>query len=259
MFSIGDRIAELRKAKGMTQEELSATIGVSAQTVSKWENGVNMPDIMLLPVLADIFGVTTDELLGRSMGGEAGPDGIYTCVVDRMLEKIAAYMGNGGPEAYKKYRDALAGDRLLQTGVMNGRDGAVYYSGKTGAVLLERHGEELFSNEKAAAVLDRLGDALFRKTAGYICGYKMTSGRGSVTAAALSKKLGAPENAVQGCLDYFEELGVCTASECDTGDGKLKVYFLDDFSRGKLFALEVVFTYAAMFAESKNSYYSWCG
>ena len=41
MKTIGERIAELRKEKGMTQEALGETIGVSAQTVSKWENGVS--------------------------------------------------------------------------------------------------------------------------------------------------------------------------------------------------------------------------
>lgn len=58
------KIAALRKNKGMTQQELGDAIGVSYQTVSKWENGVTMPDIGMLPVLSEYFHVTVDELLG---------------------------------------------------------------------------------------------------------------------------------------------------------------------------------------------------
>ena len=52
-MTIGKNIADLRKNSGMTQEQLAETLGVSSQTISKWENEVTMPDIMLLPVLAD--------------------------------------------------------------------------------------------------------------------------------------------------------------------------------------------------------------
>jgi len=64
--TIGERIAVLRKSKGFTQEELASAIGVSAQSVSKWETGTTMPDILLLPVLADLFDVTVDALFGRT-------------------------------------------------------------------------------------------------------------------------------------------------------------------------------------------------
>ena len=65
--SIGERIAVFRKTKGFTQEELASAIGVSAQSVSKWETGTTMPDILLLPVLADLFDVTVDALFGKEV------------------------------------------------------------------------------------------------------------------------------------------------------------------------------------------------
>ena len=49
------RIAELRKKAKVTQQELAENIGVSFQTVSKWETGNSMPDITILPLLADYF------------------------------------------------------------------------------------------------------------------------------------------------------------------------------------------------------------
>ena len=62
--TLGKRIAMLRKNQGWTQEQLGEKVGVSAQAVSKWENDLACPDIATLPLLADLFGVTTDELLG---------------------------------------------------------------------------------------------------------------------------------------------------------------------------------------------------
>lgn len=47
----------------MTQKELAEKLGVSGQAVSKWENNVSCPNIMLLPAIAELFGITTDELL----------------------------------------------------------------------------------------------------------------------------------------------------------------------------------------------------
>lgn len=65
--SIGKRIARLRKERAMSQENLAEKIGVSSQAVSKWENDQSCPDISLLPKLADLLGVTADELLtGKS-------------------------------------------------------------------------------------------------------------------------------------------------------------------------------------------------
>lgn len=61
--SLGTRIMELRKAKGLTQEELAKQLGISSQAVSKWETDTSCPDIMILPALAKILGVTIETLL----------------------------------------------------------------------------------------------------------------------------------------------------------------------------------------------------
>lgn len=63
---IGKQIALLRKEKGIKQEELASYVGVSAQAVSKWENG-GVPDTELLPRIADYFSVSVDFLFGRSV------------------------------------------------------------------------------------------------------------------------------------------------------------------------------------------------
>ena len=63
-MSIGKNIAKYRKAKGLTQEELGAIIGVTNQAVSKWESEVSMPDVMLLPEIATALSITLYDLYG---------------------------------------------------------------------------------------------------------------------------------------------------------------------------------------------------
>ena len=65
-MNIGNNILNLRREKNITQEELAAELGVTAAAISKWENNYTLPDILMLCALADYFGVSTDELLGRS-------------------------------------------------------------------------------------------------------------------------------------------------------------------------------------------------
>ncbi len=64
MKKINLRIAELRHKKKITQQELADIVGVSFQTISKWENGGAMPDITYLPILAEYFDVSVDQLIG---------------------------------------------------------------------------------------------------------------------------------------------------------------------------------------------------
>lgn len=69
-MNIGNKIKTLRKEKGVTQDELANSVGVSFQAVSKWENNIALPDITLLPILAEYFGVSMDELFDFSLREE---------------------------------------------------------------------------------------------------------------------------------------------------------------------------------------------
>ena len=67
-------IMKHRRELGLTQEGLAQKLGVTNQAVSKWESGLSCPDIALLPQLADLFGITIDELFGREAPkAEAAP------------------------------------------------------------------------------------------------------------------------------------------------------------------------------------------
>ena len=65
-MNLGKTIQTLRKLKNLTQNELAEKLFVSYQAVSQWENGNTNPDISILPNIADVFGITIDELFGRS-------------------------------------------------------------------------------------------------------------------------------------------------------------------------------------------------
>ena len=63
-MSIGKNIAKYRKSLGLTQEELGVKLGVTNQAVSKWESEVSMPDVMLLPEIATVLGISLDDIYG---------------------------------------------------------------------------------------------------------------------------------------------------------------------------------------------------
>ena len=60
--AIGEILKELRKANGMTQEQVAEALNVSFQSISRWENGLSYPDITLVPTIARLFDVSTDTL-----------------------------------------------------------------------------------------------------------------------------------------------------------------------------------------------------
>ena len=62
-MNVSDRIQNLRKARGISQEELADKIGVSRQSVSKWESEQSLPDIDRVIIMSEFFGVTTDYIL----------------------------------------------------------------------------------------------------------------------------------------------------------------------------------------------------
>ena len=64
--TIHETIRRQRIANRLSQRELAERLGVSYQAVSKWERGVNLPDLLLIPALCDALGIYADELLART-------------------------------------------------------------------------------------------------------------------------------------------------------------------------------------------------
>lgn len=116
-LNIGKKIAEFRKVKAASQEQLADFAGVSVAAVSKWETGSSYPDITLLPAIAEFFGVSIDVLMGYAVTAND---------FEEVRRRANAYDGTGDfgagipfiEKALKKYPDdfnmtlALAGLKL---------------------------------------------------------------------------------------------------------------------------------------------------
>ena len=99
--TIGVQIAKLRKEKNITQEELAKKLDVSAQAVSKWENG-GSPDLELLPKIADYFGVSIDYLFSR---GQIKADAGFT--QKDFLERLDALQKQISENSLYLYNDTI--------------------------------------------------------------------------------------------------------------------------------------------------------
>jgi len=87
--TIGHFIAALRKANGMTQKELAEKLNVSDKSVSRWERDETCPDLMLIPVIAEIFGVSADEILrGERKSSSAALTQHTTAKSEKQIEHI---------------------------------------------------------------------------------------------------------------------------------------------------------------------------
>lgn len=69
----GEFIAGLRKERGMTQQELASLVGIGDKTISKWERGINVPDVIMLKKIADIFDVDISEILNGERNAKISP------------------------------------------------------------------------------------------------------------------------------------------------------------------------------------------
>ena len=94
MNTLGQRIAYYRKAANLTQAELAEAFSVTAQAVSKWENDLTAPDISLLPKLAELFHITTDELLGAQRQTVSAVDPA-ALDMDKLLLKVRILSAEG--------------------------------------------------------------------------------------------------------------------------------------------------------------------
>ena len=82
---IGSFLKELRKEKGITQEEFAENLNVSGRTVSRWETGVNMPDISLLVDIAEFFDVSIPEIINGERKSE---------IMEKEVKEVAEAMSN---------------------------------------------------------------------------------------------------------------------------------------------------------------------
>ncbi|MBR3611102.1 MAG: helix-turn-helix transcriptional regulator [Oscillospiraceae bacterium] len=89
--TLGNKIAQLRKEKNMTQLELAAMLNITDKAVSKWERDISCPDINTFPKLAEILGVSVDELLQANASAKSD-QGEKKDTLDMVLKAIPLAM-----------------------------------------------------------------------------------------------------------------------------------------------------------------------
>ena len=77
-MNFSDKLKEIRKNEGLSQEQLAEKIGVSRQAITKWETGKGLPDVENMVIIAEIFKTTLDELLRDSAAGQVSESAVYT-------------------------------------------------------------------------------------------------------------------------------------------------------------------------------------
>lgn len=110
-----DNLCQLRKLNGLSQEELAEKVNVSRQTLSKWESGESAPDLERAAALAEVFGVTLDDLVNYESTVEGlgpPPRGKHIFGVVTVGEKGQIVL----PAAARKIFGIDPGDRLLVLG-----------------------------------------------------------------------------------------------------------------------------------------------
>lgn len=99
-INIGNKIRELRKKKGVTQEALASVLSVSPQAISKWESGLTYPDMEMIPVIAGYFEVSMDILFDydvREMNAK----------IQKMIDDARQYFFDDTPKYIEMIKDAL--------------------------------------------------------------------------------------------------------------------------------------------------------
>ena len=147
MMYLSANLKKYRILKELTQEDVAEYLGITAQSVSKWERGESYPDITLLPALANIFETSVDLLLGM--------DTIRADKTRRNIHKTAVEYQQSGDYALaeKTYREALL-SYPNDPGMLLGLAGTLALKGSTAeAIELMEKGLPLSANEKQKATI----------------------------------------------------------------------------------------------------------
>lgn len=251
---LSERIAALRKERGLTQEQLGQMVGVSAQAVSKWEKG-GAPDVELLPVLSRQLGVTIDALFGLEGGEKINiEDAVYrwmlTVPQGRRVDRLCRLIWTAaGPVMSMKPEDRLdisgyesccetenpeTGDRWLRRTRIMMEDGTILgvraEDMSFAAVFPEPEaGWEPFFSDNARC--RRLFEVLARPQCLELLEYLHTKPPLALrryTPGAVAKPMGLDATEAESLMDALAELDILSKAELETEDGIISSYLLGE-------------------------------
>lgn len=218
-MSIANNIAVYRKRKGYTQEQLGEMLGVSNQAVSKWESAVSLPDVMLLPKIADALGITLEELYEiKPKEKKVKADDFPKAANDLLIEYFVKQSGvrfiftQSEEDNVKYHRDKIyeSGDCVL--GCISDKAGGVFVSRDISFVNTDYKtsgSENIFERQEIASTLKKLSDSHTRKVLSYM--YKESfsdknTNNKSFYIGAVAKGCGLSEEDVFEALDKLQSI-----------------------------------------------------
>ena len=262
-MTIGKNIADLRKNSGMTQEQLAETLGVSSQTISKWENEVTMPDIMLLPVLAGCFDITVDELYcGRkptkkrqTVDYDDIPEMLYDTVIDLTQRGWVDTVEGKDIEAEKeKMKSYLAENRKVKTATFSNKRGAVVATSEIGLLHRGKANADQLVQEGIGRVLEVLSYTSVRR----IFAYEMENMTKPITAPYAAKQCNVSPDEAAEALELLTEIHVNHHTDVMLDENNsVRMYALNS-DECIMYVLMILKT-ARLIDENKQHYFNYRG
>ena len=258
MKTIGEKIAELRKQKNMTQEGFGAMLGISAQSVSKWENHVSLPDISLIPIIADTFDISIDELFDKkAFVPSVKIEDTIESAFEKLLRSISSYFDIG--EKFEEYKDAINADNDISTALYT--ENGVLWGNENIGVIYRKTAKEsisLLKDDDVRAYLAMLADESVCK----ILAYMAENRNSSFTCASVSSKCGITAENAEKALLRLKKQHLASSRTVDLGDETVTVW--EKGSSHKMFFIYSILLLAQKACTDEDNYYcyrgdkSWC-
>ena len=262
-MTIGKNIADLRRNSGMTQEQLAEIIGVSSQTISKWENEVTMPDIMLLPVIAGCFDITVDELYGgrkltekrQTIDYDDIPEMLYDTVIDLTQRGWADTVEGKDIETEKeRMKSYLAENRQVKTATFSNKRGAVIATSEIGLLHRGKANADQLVQDGIGRALEILSNTAVRR----VFAYEMDNMTKPITAPYMAKKCDISIDEAALALDMLTEIHVNHLTEVMLDEkNSVRMYALNS-DEYILYVLMILKT-ARLIDENKQHYFNYRG
>ncbi|MCL2360625.1 MAG: helix-turn-helix domain-containing protein [Defluviitaleaceae bacterium] len=246
--NIGQNIAQLRKEKGITQETLAEAVGITPQSVSKWEVG-GSPDAMLLPTIADYFGVSIDRLFGRkcrNLNDLSADllDGIASLPEDKRMNKVHEYcwqfiFGFTGGMLTREMFDHILKEGQAQAKAED-KDAEISYGrveNKEGAMLIGLNealpyflvipepekgwAQELYFKDEHVQMFKLFSDPDALRLMFFLY---QREGRAAFTPKLVSKKLGMTVERAEEMLKTFSKYKYVDSSDVEMDDAMIAAY-----------------------------------
>lgn len=251
-MNFSKNIATLRKTNNLTQEELGIKLGVSAQSISKWENSISMPDICLLPMIAETLGVTIDGLFGIDTNisiskGDDFPKKIH----DQILDDICSWFEI--KEAHTEYKKHLEKDENTAC-VIYTKSGAVFEDRDIGIVYPKsaKDAQSLLDDDKALELISVLGTSAILKTLNYLVKTKQFA-----TVALISNKCSLNESEVHNALEQLKKYKLINNQTISLEDECVEVWHI--YRTHVLFFVYAILQLAKRISIPEDNYFCYHG